>query len=211
MSKRRLVCGVGINDADYNVVTKFPDGSQKMDIFYQTWKSMLSRCYSKKCIERRPTYVGCSVCEEWHLFSNFKSWMEQQDYEGKALDKDLIVQNNKVYSKTTCVFVSAVVNSFMVHPIKSKGRYPFGVCYKIKDKTSNKERVKPFIVSIGRKRAKGSFATPEEAHRAWQLAKIEKANNIIAEQTDIRIIAGLQRVVNKIQSDYDNNLETTDF
>lgn len=51
---------------------------------------------------------GCSVCEEWLTFSNFKRWMEQQDYEGKALDKDLLVSQNKTYSSETCVFVPRI-------------------------------------------------------------------------------------------------------
>lgn len=38
--------------------------------------------------------------EEWLLFSNFKSWMEQQ--EEKVLDKDLLHTHNKIY--TNCLF-----------------------------------------------------------------------------------------------------------
>ena len=203
--------GVGINDADYAVVTKFQDGSQQMDKFYQTWKGMLCRCYCKPHKEKRTSYVGCSVCEDWLLFSNFKSWMETQDWEGKQLDKDLLVYQNKVYNPETCVFVSHIVNSFMVHPVKAKGIYPLGVCYKQKDKTAVNERSKPFVVNCGRKRLKGAFKTPMEAHRVWQLAKISKGNDIIKDQTNPKIIAGLTRAVNKIQYDYDNNLETIDF
>ena len=75
---------------------------------------MLQRCYSESHLVRQPTYKGCSVCEEWLTFSNFKSWMEQQDWEGKQLDKDLLVYKNKIYSPETCVFVSSVINSFFV-------------------------------------------------------------------------------------------------
>jgi hypothetical protein len=57
----------------------------------------------------------------------------------------------------------------------------------------------------------GYYETPEQAHKAWQKAKIERAEVLKKEQTDIRIISGLQRIINKIQYDCDNNLETIDF
>lgn len=85
-----------------------------------------------------------------------------------------------------------------------------GVSYVV----NRKERTKPFISMIsenGKPTYLGYFNLPIEAHRAWQEAKIDLAEVLKKEQTDIRIIAGLQRIINKIQNDYDNNLETVDF
>ena len=73
---------------------------------------MLQRCYSEKWQERYPTYKGCSVSEEWHTFSNFKAWMEKQQWEGKQLDKDILFEGNKVYSPEPCVFVTRKTNMF---------------------------------------------------------------------------------------------------
>ena len=97
MSKK-LVQGIGVNDSDY-IVKKFEsyinlNGDKKRRLiwvcpFYQKWGSMLTRCYSEKYQERHPTYKDCTVCEEWTTFSNFKKWMQGQDYQGKHLDKDL--------------------------------------------------------------------------------------------------------------------------
>ena len=57
----------------------------------------------------------------------------------------------------------------------------------------------------------GHYLTPQEAHRAWQKAKIKQAQDLAASQTDERVIKGLLRVADKIQHDYDNNLITEDF
>lgn len=109
---KATVCGVGINDSDYVVQKKETikgiDGKRKQRLvwicpYYRAWQSMLVRAYSKSYHKRRPTYIGCSVSEEWKTFSNFKSWMEGQVWEGKQLDKDLLVEGNKVYSEETCV------------------------------------------------------------------------------------------------------------
>ena len=91
MKLRKLIHGVGINDADYVVEKKetisHVNGKRKQKTtwicpFYRAWKCMLTRCYSATYQERKPTYRGCSVSEEWLTFSNFKSWMEKQDFQG---------------------------------------------------------------------------------------------------------------------------------
>ena len=110
MKPRKLVHGVGINDADYAVANYETigcvDGKQKQKRvwlcpYYQAWTSMLERCYSAKWHERNPTYKNCTVSDEWLTFSNFKAWMEKQDFEGKQFDKDLLVQVIRFYSAET--------------------------------------------------------------------------------------------------------------
>lgn len=49
------------------------------------------------------------------------------------------------------------------------------------------------------------------AHKAWQKEKINQAKILQSEQTDPKVIKGLQRVADKIQYDLDNNLITEDF
>src|SRR5690554_592214 len=121
MKPKKLVHGVGINDADYAVEKREmvvgADGKQKQKLVwvcpcYRAWRDMLKRCYSAKFQERQPAYKGCSVAKEWHTFSNFKSWMETQEFEGLELDKDLLFVGNKVYGAEKCVFVTKLVNSF---------------------------------------------------------------------------------------------------
>ena len=75
--KNKLVYGVGINDVNYviRIVEQLPktNGKRKEKLiwkcpFYSRWASMLERCYSKSLLEKYPSYIGCSVCEEWLIF-----------------------------------------------------------------------------------------------------------------------------------------------
>ena len=75
--KNKKIAGVGINDADYKISTTDANGKTKLCPYYMVWSSMLRRCYSPASLIKDPTYKGCSVIEDWHTFSNFKSWMEQ--------------------------------------------------------------------------------------------------------------------------------------
>lgn len=209
----RLVQGVGINDADYavTVVLEHPSvlGQRKQERvwscpFYYKWKDMLRRCYNIHLQNKYPTYKGCSVCEEWLTFSNFKSWMEQQDWEGKQLDKDLLVYQNKIYSPETCVFVDADVNTLLVKRQACRGDYPLGV-------RILHHKYSAGISLYGKTQYLGYFTSPIVAHREWQKAKIDYAQKLQQKQDNIRIKLGIQRVINKIQNDYDNNVETVDF
>lgn len=192
----KTVFGVGINDADYVVsiletVGHKPCGKRIQRLkwkcpFYRTWQNMLKRCYSEYTLEIQPTYKGCTVCDDWKSFSKFKAWMETQDWEGKSLDKDLLLPGNRVYSPDTCVFVTQRVNTFCGDCKKVRGDYPVGVCkvlggkYKAQVKDGN-----------GKTKFLGNFSTPEEAHQAWLKAKLELAKRLAAEQADPRVAKAL--------------------
>ena len=161
MKNSDLVCGVGVNDARYKVNT---DGVRCK--FYTTWKDMLTRCYSKKLHARAPTYKTCSVVKEWHSFMNFKRWMEKQDWEGKALDKDILVPGNKEYGPGKCVFVSHETNMLTCTNQAIRGKWPQGVYY---DKWAKKYRVE---FSRGGKRLRfGRFNDPESASIEYKKVK----------------------------------------
>jgi hypothetical protein len=113
----RLFCGVGVNDADYRLSERVvnPDGTVHYTWrcpFYEVWSSMLKRCYSSTYKVNKGRDPLSSVCEEWLTFSCFKKWMQQQEWRGKCLDKDLLVLGNKTYSPTKCTFVSNRINCF---------------------------------------------------------------------------------------------------
>jgi len=127
ISHRKLILGVGVNDAWYMTQVKDSDGVKSYCPYYTKWSGMLTRCYSKKYQKRQPTYVGCSVCTEWLIFSTFRKWMETQDWKGKQLDKDILVKGNKVYSPDTCVFVSKGLNVTFKDWSRVRGKYPQGV------------------------------------------------------------------------------------
>lgn len=99
--KSKLVYGVGINDADYNVYEyKTTQGHQTIIWrcpFYVKWTSMLKRCYSQKFKNKSPTYKDCKTVSEWHYFMTFRAWMIQQDWKAcrvKQYDVDLLDRIN---------------------------------------------------------------------------------------------------------------------
>lgn len=196
MKAKKLVCGVGINDADYKVTrgsTIEVDGKRVYKVewrcpFYVTWKSMIVRCYSDKYQSKRPTYEGCTVCGDWLIFSNFRAWMIQQDYKGKELDKDLLFKCNKVYSPTTCVFVSRMVNLFMGDSGATRGKYLIGASW---NKAAGKFLAHCRNPFLNKGAHLGCFDTEQEAHQAWLKRKLELAHLLAAEQTDTRVAKAL--------------------
>ena len=211
--KNRLVHGVGINDADYNVcIYEKADGKSKLiEVcpYYSYWRRMLGRCYSKVWLEKYPTYKGCSVRNEWLTFSNFKSWMEQQNWEGRQLDKDFLVEGNKVYSPSTCVFLPQKVNKFITASGKTRGDYPLGVWSKKEHKKNPYEA--GCSDGSGVLSYLGLFPTPLKAHQAWLVKKLEVCNEYLEEFKDEPFIKGLLRIRDKIQHHIETNTELTSF
>lgn len=224
IGKRKLIHGVGVNDSEVPVESSSRNSEGKLiNIyrcpFYNRWLAMLERCYSKTFKLKFPTYMDVTCCEEWLLFSNFKSWMEQQDWEGKHLDKDLLVYQNKVYSPETCVFIPQELNSFLVRNDVNRGELPLGVtlCSLIHGIYQPSKKYAAYCGHSLTKNGKrtscvlGRFYTKEDAHRAWQQEKMRLVlmhiDNTNCELTQ----KGLRRVYTKIKHDFDNNLITEDF
>ena len=195
----KLVCGVGVNDLGYRTqvfeeVTKNGGKRIQKSVFrckyYTAWIGMLKRCYSKKSLEINPSYIGTSVCSGWLSASEFKKWMEQQDWSGKCLDKDIIVPKSKLYSPDTCAFVLPATNSFVIARDASRGDYPIGVhlC-----KPTGKYRAKCGNPFTGKQEHLGYFLTPEEAHEAWRKRKHELAQLVAATESDPRVVEALKK------------------
>lgn len=160
----KLVYGVGIND--YGGCVKI-NGVHIPS--YHTWGQMLKRCYSEEYLLKNATYRGCSVCEEWKHFSNFKKWYDENCVEGYCLDKDILVKGNKLYSPDTCSFVPNEINVLLCKSDAVRGDMPIGVHkrkmvngYKYVAYLSN--NIKPHYHL-------GTFNTPEEAFQAYKQAK----------------------------------------
>lgn len=192
MKRNKLVFGVGINDADYcQWGFEVVNGKRKltwMCPIYIKWRDMLGRCYSPIRLKRYPTYIGCAVVEEWHIFSNFKAWVDTQDWENKDLDKDILIVGNKIYGPNTCVFVDKKVNYFMLERTASRGIWPMGVCF---HKLMSLFMSQCKEVNTGKSRYLGCYNTPEEAHQAWLAFKLEQAYILAAEQKDERVAKAL--------------------
>lgn len=195
---RKLLFGVAINDAEYTVRVKetvgYADGKQIQKTvwicpFYAAWCDMLRRCYSESLKSDYPTYRDASVCEEWLRLSTFKAWMEAQEWEGRQLDKDLILPGNKLYSPATCVFVSLQVNMFMTERQSHKSELPIGV-----RRYKNSDRYQARCKSLGRGSVHlGMFDSPANAHKAYWEYKCRLAEELASAQTNPSIAAALRR------------------
>jgi len=173
LNKRSKIYGIGINDSDYVA------GECKI---YKKWKAMLQRCYSDNFQKRFPWYKGCSVAEEWHLFSNFKKWIELRDWKGKALDKDLIKYGNKIYSANTCTLVAMDVNNFFNDKNANKGEYPIGVSMsgsRLLSSCSNPDKTKKRY-----KKYFKSYQLNEAIAQYWEFKK-QALNTLINRHQDI--------------------------
>lgn len=200
MAIKKLLYGVGVNDADYAVdkrVTVSPKGAKRSQKviwscpYYARWKEILRRCYSENHLKKRPDYSGCTVYEGWHLFSNFKAWMQQQDWEGKQLDKDLLVEGNKVYGPDTCVFVSNMVNGFINEKPNKRGSTLVGVFYI--ENLARPYRAQCRNPFTGKHKYLGFFATELEAHLAWLGCKSKFATQLADLQEDQKVANALKR------------------
>lgn len=86
---------------------------KKMTKEYGVWRGMLRRCYSLESYSKNPSYIGCSVDKRWYNFQVFARWFDDNYVEGFELDKDLLIDGNKLYSEDTCVFIPSCLNAFL--------------------------------------------------------------------------------------------------
>lgn len=173
----RLVCGVGINDANYVVQireTLSGTGNNRRRKlvwqcpYYSRWQSMLERCYSERYLNKNPSYNGCKVHPDWLLFSNFKSWMEKQSWRSMHLDKD-ILGKGKLYSPKTCVFIPKEINTFLCSSFRSRGEYKLGVYFRNKTGKYESKIKDPFT---GKTVWLGEYLCEKEAYQSWLEKKL---------------------------------------
>lgn len=143
------------------------DGKKRMKK-YEKWSGILERCYSEKCQIKFSSYVGALVCEEWKCFQNFGDWFEcnfdSETMQGWALDKDILVKGNKIYSPETCCFVPQEINNLLTKASKMRGKCPIGV-HILGTKFVAQISINKSMVHLG------MFDTSEEAFQAYKTAK----------------------------------------
>lgn len=137
--------------------------TMKDKLAHRKWVDMLRRCYGNE----NPSYIDCTVCEEWLSFQNFADWYYNNYVEGWFLDKDILCKGNKVYSPDTCCFVPHLINSqFKIIPAKK-----CGVTQGVR-KRFNKFLVRYDNVYIG------SFNTEQEASICYYNNKLKVIKNL---------------------------------
>lgn len=181
IAKRKMLYGVGANDAHYTT-TPTVDGSVLCDPAYRAWYSMIQRAYDQKLHARYPTYVGVTVCEEWHSFRAFRVWWLASYREGFSLDKDLLAPGNREYSTDSCIYVPQWLNTFTVDNRASRGEFPIGVSIHNKTGKYQSHCSNPIT---GKRHNLGYFNTPEAAHEAWLKCKLDLAAQLKPEMDAI--------------------------
>lgn len=156
---------------------------------YLTWYHMLRRCLNTKIKENKPTYKDAICCDEWMHFENFYEWIHSQDNFDKwknlkwsAIDKDILIKGNKIYSPETCCLVPVSVNNLFVKHDALRGNYPIGVTItkykKYEAKCTNPLKNKAVTI--------GCYDTIDEAFKAYK----EYKENLIKEIADIEYNKG---------------------
>lgn len=158
-SHRRKVYGIGINDAcePYDMKS------------YNVWKGILNRTQDKKLLLKRPTYLGCKICNDWIYFSRFLEWYKEKIkwfHKGWHLDKDLLSCGEKVYSPETCCFVPNEINAIFKRRGKKRDGLPEGICYYKKYK-----KYVSYLCIRGRNKTLGYFDNIGDALRVRNIAK----------------------------------------
>lgn len=176
-----------IGQGKYNSANRLP---------YSIWNDMFKRCYSKKYHSTKPTYIDCSVAEEWLNFQNFAEWFEENYIEGFQLDKDILVKGNKIYSSKTCCFVPVEINSLFTKSNKIRGIYPIGV-------RKNKNQIEAFLSINSTQKYLGVFKSVNEAFEAYKVAKESNIQKIAEKWKD--------KISDKVyQAMYNYKVEITD-
>jgi len=166
-------------------------GSNKNTSQYQTWHSMMSRCYDKKS-KIHKSYKDCSVCNEWLNYQNFAKWYDDNFYqipnEVMCLDKDILHKGNKVYSPENCVFAPNRINVLFIKTDSKRGNFPIGVYY---NKLNKNYRAQFNAIN---KIMLDSFDTPEKAFECYKKEK-EKYIKQIADEYKNKIPNNLYKAM----------------
>lgn len=166
----------------------------------KTWVGMLERCYCPKYQAKVPTYIGCSVADEWHNYQNFADWYTNHEFYGRGyhLDKDILFFGNKVYSPETCTLVPREVNAVAVIKGNNSEIGRTGV-----QRGLLNQRYRARIRVDGKVKNLGLFDTEVEAHNAFVMAKSDNIVRVANENVgniDSRTFDALIVLASKVRS-----------
>ena len=171
-SEQPKICGVGyIGVGSY----KSKDGNGKHTDAYRKWHDMIERCYNPNSLKKRPTYEGVYVCDEWLNYQNFAKWYYENIVpinEEMHLDKDILSNEQKIYSPESCCLIPKSINLLFKRTPKTKDTsksLPVGV--QKQKRCINK--YKASLYKNGKTIVKSGFDSPEAAF-IWYKSEKEK-------------------------------------
>lgn len=195
---KKLVAGIGFNDLAYKTEKQNEIGltPELQKDCLKAWNDRLAAQYCGRA----------TVCNEWLTYSNFARWWLDTHIDGWCIDKDWLVAGNKEYHPAKCCWVPQKINTLMNDGGGKNTDLPKGVSihqnkyYRAQCKVNGVQEAK-------------NFKNQHDAHRQWQLWKIQEIENVLREfafdyRIDGRVIQRLINLRDSIQSDYDNNMET---
>lgn len=192
----KLIYGVGVSEDGEFKRSIIIDSKCRNTREYTLWSNMLARCYSSKFQEKNPTYIGCTVSENFKNFQYFAKWCQNQVGFGNIkfqLDKDVLCKANRTYCEELCVFVPVELNSAVIKRDKSRGVFPIGVYY---DKYYGVYRTHLRFGGKSFVNKNGSHETPETAFQAYKVAKeqfIKEQAELWKDKIDIRVYEALMK------------------
>lgn len=188
---RKRILGVGVNDVDFVTETKI-NGKRATHPAMIVWNAMLTRAYSPRYLETRPTYTGVTVCKEWLSFSAFLGWWHKNQVEGWHLDKDILT-DTKMYAPESCIYIPQWLNSLLNDHGHQRGPYMLGVSIKSNGRFSSRCN-NPITAES---EWLGTFDYETAAHRAWRKRKLEHAETLKPDMDaiDIRIYPRVVEII----------------
>lgn len=174
------------------------------------WSNLNTRCYGITPNNQSYSLISNGFPD----YNTFVTWCQsqygymKQEESGRfwELDKDIKYHNNKVYSEDSCIFVPHEVNSLFCATDKSRGMLPLGVsehkraydtAYRMRccmNKSTKEDKV---------------YETVQDAHQAWQLAKITRLEEVASKYEDHTNLAdALCLHIERIYNDFISNRET---
>lgn len=155
--------------------------AKEYNMYYDKWRHMFDRCYNEKIQKLKPTYVGCSVDEQWHNFQNFAAWMDENYKPSLMLwweiDKDILISGNKIYSPETCCLVPSEINNLFRMPFLGDNGLPRGVSKKGSKFCSR-------IFFENERIYLGTFDTIDEASSYYERVRKEKIKTLADKHKD---------------------------
>lgn len=178
------------------------------------WNDMIARSDPAGDIQARTDHYIGTTCDfgDYQIFTGWCQeqigYMEKHKDKFYQLDKDLLIEGNKVYSENTCLFVPSAINCLFLTSRHRNREYPVGVYL---DKKMNR------LFAAGTD-DNGKFkylcGVSEldllEGHRMWQKNKIENVEKTLLKFPDLHVKArnAVQDRLDKIKFEYENYLET---
>ena len=138
---------------------------------YIVWRNMLVRVYSDEYQEKKPTYISCTLCREWHDFQVFSKWFHDNTRDSRKvfeIDKDILFKGNKHYSPMHCCLVPSEINVAFTKADSKRGIYLIGV-----SKCPKSESYIARFSKGGRPEYLGRFPTEKKAFLCYKKAKEE--------------------------------------